>query len=333
MSNHTNPWEGLSTPRLAGSYSTKRVSYKTPHNFYWGKNEFDQFCLIFCCDLTKEVQLDHLALKGIEIEQIITENKEMSLIVKLIEGHSRDIFRTISSDLISTTDKIPVDQPTMVVNAINVRLKRWQDLLSKKEHRLLSRSEQIGLFGEILFLRDIFLPNTELVGAVESWQGPFGSEQDFGWSHFLFEVKTQLTTSDKKVTISSLEQLDHISGEIWLVSQTLAADEIGVPEKVSLHGLIEQVKEILSDDVFAYDRFCLILLEFGYETCPGYDEISYSLAQRMFFKTDGNFPKLIRSNLPTEIVSSRYVLDVSALLGFEVLERDIIAKVFGNGQN
>lgn len=329
--NNSNPWNDLSLPANPGSYSSRRVFTETPHNFYWAKNDRGQCCLIFFCDLDEKVKVDDVRLKGIELEQHISNNQKLNVVIKLIDDPSRDLFRTISNDLIAATIPVNPDNSTMVIRAINLRMKRWRDLLGRKQSELLSKPEQIGLFGELRFLQDYFLHRFDNAStAVATWQGPTGSEQDFGWSNMLFEVKTQLSTSDRKVFISSLEQLDDISGKIWLAHQTVAADEAKTSESQSLKRLVDAIRAHLSDDIFASDGLNTILMEIGYADHPAYDEVRYLLNQRMFFRVDSSFPKLKRSEVSPEIITAKYTIDIAAISSKCVEEKKFLREVFSD---
>lgn len=328
MTSDVNPWLDLSIPASPGSFSTRRVSVNTPHTFFWAKNDRGQCCLIFSCDLGTRVKVDEPRLHGIEIEQHITEAAKLDLILKLVDDPSRDLFRTICNDLILATISIGSKKSEMVVKAISLRLKRWQDLLGRRQSMLLSKSEQIGLFGELHFFNSYFRDRFDLPTAIATWQGPKGSEQDFGWSNFLFEIKTQLSTSDRKATINSLEQLDNISGKIWLVHQTVAASDSKTEESQSLKEIIDEIKSFFAADAFALDGLTAILLEIGYEDRPEYDEVQYLMNQRLFFSVEESFPALKRSELPTEIISARYAIDIAALSNLASTEKDFLNEVF-----
>ena len=123
MHDETNPWSHLSIPDKPNSYSSRRVATRTDHSFYWAKNDLGQCCLIFSCASDAKVKVDEVKLKGILLEQHISNENQFNLIIKLIDDPSRDIFRTICNDLVASTRTIDAKQPSTVVLAINMRLK------------------------------------------------------------------------------------------------------------------------------------------------------------------------------------------------------------------
>ena len=209
-----NPWLNINIPDDQGEFRTNRVIIETPHDFFWAKNFLGKCCLILNCQLNAKSDISLPKLKGIEFN-IVSEGGKTSLIAILTDDTARDLFRTFCSDLIVSSRKVKTKDSVALINAMKSRIERWQDLMSRSKDKILSESEQIGLFGELVFLRDILMQKLDLINALTAWE-PDG-EQDFGWSGKLFEVKTQKSTSDKKVKINSLEQLDTVSGEIWLI--------------------------------------------------------------------------------------------------------------------
>ncbi|ADE39541.1 PD-(D/E)XK motif protein [Candidatus Puniceispirillum marinum] len=332
MHDETNPWSHLSIPDKPNSYSSRRVATPTSHSFYWAKNDLGQCCLIFSCASDTKVKIDEVKLKGILLEQHISNEKQFNLIIKLIDDPSRDIFRTICNDLVASTRTIDAKKPSTVVLAINARLKRWQELLGKKKSDLLSNSEQLGLFGELSILNEYFLENFKPITAIATWRGPSGSEQDFGFGEHLVEVKSQFSTSDSKIQINSLEQLDDISGYIWLVHQTFAANEHKSGISRTLNAIVSEISSKIDSDIFAMDSFKTILLEIGFEADPAYDEVAYELAQRTFFKVSDAFPRIKRSSTPSEIISARYVVDIGLASHLSISENQFLGEVFRNEQ-
>ena len=330
MSDIQNPWENIKAAPSENAFITLRVTTDTPHDFFWARNHKGQCCLYTVCQLTEKLNLEEVKLKGVEVEQFVSEEKGLELILKLTDESSRDIFRTMCNDLIRATKPIPKEKPKMLMSAINTRVIRWQELLGRKKSELLSRSEQIGLFGELMILKEYFLSKTSLPSGICAWQGPTGSEQDFGWGSNLIEVKTQLSTSDKRVTINSLEQLDNISGNIWLIHQTFAANDMFIQGSQTLASLVSEIGDILKADPFSMDCFRTTLIETGYTDNPKYNEIFYSFNQRNFFHVVDDFPKLTRATTSTAIISARYIIDIGAISSFAQTEKYFLNKVFSH---
>ena len=91
------------------------------------------------------------------------------------------------------------------VKALVERCLDWQKLLQYVNKNVMSYSQQKGLLGELIFLKEAI----EIRGAeqtIMSWVGPEGADQDFIFPDTWNEIKTVSISSDD-VVISSFEQL------------------------------------------------------------------------------------------------------------------------------
>ena len=134
------------------------------------------------------------------------------LTVTLTSPDYLELFRALCADLISSARFMNRADEVHALSALVARILRWQGLLKGKRGGVLDAGEQLGLFGELVILRDIFLAHTDAFSALSAWRGPSGAEQDFQFAGWLFEVKSQLASSDRLIRISSAHQLDLVSG-------------------------------------------------------------------------------------------------------------------------
>ena len=157
--------------------------------------------------------------------------------------------------------------------------------------------------------------------AVQSWRGPYGDEQDFLLAGRMIEVKTQLSTSDKYLPISSEEQLDTASGQILLCHQTLdvpAEEEGGA---MSLNGLVSSlVDPMVISDLAAADLLRAALLEAGYRKREEYRRPYWLLNGRSFYVVGEGFPRIIPGMIGSGIDKVRYRVAVQACGEFEIGE-------------
>src|SRR5262249_35690013 len=97
----------------------------------------------------------------------------------------------------------PDCRPADVVRRV---LARWRRFWSLMPRSLLSRSDQIGLFGELWFLRVWLLPHAG-PAAIDRWRGPAGSRHDFEWPGRSMEVKATASTRGLIHRINGVDQL------------------------------------------------------------------------------------------------------------------------------
>lgn len=322
-------WEQIEKPSTPGTLKVRRADPEHPHDFFRGKDHRGNYLLQYKGNFTVEVphSLPKLAGVSITIDQIGADQSQLTLLLN--DGSQHDIFRALCANLMEATAEIPINKDRLVVEVVINRLERWQNLLKRALEKLLSKSEQIGLFGEILVLRDKYLSNLKAADAVASWRGPHEDEQDFLFSDWLVEVKTQMSSSDRKLIISSQDQLDSASGNIIVCHQTLGQSSEKDPNSCSLLGLIKQVEGILSvSDSYALDLFYANLIQAGYNERDEYDRDNLLLNDRSYFEVREGFPRIVASDLVEGVGDVHYTVRIDACNNFEINEQAFNQMVF-----
>jgi hypothetical protein len=193
--------------------------------------------------------------------------------------------------------------------------------------------QRIGLFGEIVFLDEEVLQRLDALEAIRSWRGPHQEEQDFLIGGSAIEVKTQLSTADRAVRISSAAQLDPGNFRLFLCHQTLGVGDQRDTEALSLNGQVEEIASKLGKaNPAAEDLFRSTLFEYGYVINNAYDEPRWSLNGRQVFEVEGNFPRLVPAALPTGITEVSYELQLDACGDYRVEEKRFQHWVFGDNE-
>ena len=243
----------------------------------------------------------------------------------LVEKNYLDLFRTICVDLLNSLfEKEPRDYDA-IASAIISRLRRWQQMMAKTKGSILTIEAQLGLYGELLILRDFFLENISPRSAFRAWIGPTLSAQDFLHSNVLLEIKTQLSIDPVK--ISSLEQLDPQEEELFLIHQLLEESE---DEGLSLQELVNQIrKEYASKDVVSNEIFKTSLLEANFEDNDQYNNRLWNLESRKGYLVNGEFPRLTRKNVHPLIASSVYKINLESCIEFNAKLSEIQNKING----
>lgn len=307
---------------------TRRVDPRHPLDFFYGKDFEGRF--IFSCH--GSFSIENLpkppSLTGVNISFLQGPSaNELRLV--LLEETQRDIFRALCANLMSTTMKLQKGEDTSGIKLILNRLQRWQELLKARKEKLLSITEVIGLYGELIFLRDFFLSKLSPFEALAAWRGTSGDEQDFIFGKWLLEVKTQLATADRKLQISSMDQLDTLSGQVLLCYQTLAVAEKKILGAESLNSLISSISNQISNiSQSAVDLFQSVLIDFGYMEREEYDFVSYILASRTYFEVGEGFPRIVPSIVPLGVEDVRYCIRVAICEPFAVMEDQALEWVF-----
>ena len=266
-------------------------------------------------------------LKDIKIETLPDERDKSKkfLIILLLNKQHKDIFTTLSEDLIFGVAKVSNEQ--LLVEKLIERLAKWQSLFEKVGKQGLSNEAQRGLYGEIYFLR-LFLTNSfDKNYCLKSWLGPEKSIQDFQYSNWAVEVKTTQGNNHQKIHISSERQLDDsIIEKIFLYHLSL---DIRVGNGETLNSLIDEVSDLLIDNIMASNLFKLKLLESGFYEIhrPLYEEISYTIRQENLYHVTGNFPRITENQIPIGVGDVRYSIVLSESEEWRITQENLLSEI------
>ncbi len=251
-------------------------------------------------------------LRDIKIETI-PDGKypdKQFLMVLLLNNQHRDIFSTLSEDLIQQVADI-TREPELI-KLLLLRLEKWSLLFEKMGQQGLSNEAQRALYGELYFLRKFLCNVLKPDYCINSWKGVEKSVQDFQFADWAVEIKTTHGKNQQKLHISSERQLDNsLIPRIFLIHYSL---EVRQNHGESLNDLVDNLFEILSDSPTANNLFSLKLLEAGYFNNHRYlyAETGYSIRQENIYRITDDFPKITEAQIPSGVGDVRYTLIVSA---------------------
>ncbi len=262
-------------------------------------------------------------LRDIRIEKM-SDNKNPGkcfFLIILANNQHKEVFSTLSEDLINRVASIRQEKE-LIKQLIN-RLEKWRLLFEKIGQQGLSDNAQIGLYGELLFLRK-FLHNAENdLFCIETWKGPEKAVQDFQYADWAIEIKTTHGKNHQKLHISSERQLDtSIIPKIFLIHYSL---EVRQNHGESLNELVDNLLELISKTPAAYNKFRLKMLDAGYFDIHRhlYAETGYSIRQENIYIITDAFPKITEANIPAGVGDVRYSLIVSANDDWSLNDNDL----------
>jgi hypothetical protein len=301
------PWDGMSE-------STKRrVDLLTSHNVYWISDTEGNYGLYIQSETKFEsVQLS-INLKNIEVIKRNSLSDKGELILFLYRKEDAQIFHRICEDLIATIDQCALDSE--MINSVEIRLNRWQDLLRSASSQNMSIELQMGLFSEMMFLKEQLIKRVGIEQAVISWVGPEFDKQDFLLENAVIEIKSYRTSRGQLVNISSVQQLYSEKHPLYLVSYGLTrTNENGL----SVDDLVKEIFGIIGASSKISELFSLKLIDYGF--IPELQTESYSsfiVDSCKFFSVQEDFPRVPLS-IPSEIIKLNYTLDLSKCEKFEI---------------
>ncbi len=192
-------------------------------------------------------------------------------------------------------------------------IRKWRSFWSAPTRQMLSKDEQIGLFGELWFLVTWLFPAVGANAAV-AWRGPRGSRHDFEAPGASVEVKTTLFSKPKH-RIASLEQLvEPERGPLYLLSVQLR-EEGGATNCVP--SLVSACRQFLEAHPTQLNHFEDTLYRTGYSDIFSEDYARFRLrvVEQGIYHVAGRFPRLVPSlfpeGVPDGVGKISYEIDLS----------------------
>lgn len=312
-------WDEIAPAAEPGARNVRLADSKHPLDFRVGRDFRNRY--VFQLDANGLAEsgpaIPKLAGMECELEPLSSERTRLSLTL----GNNADFpnFRLMCTGLMLATERYPPSRSAAGMVAAIDELHRWQEMLRRRRERLLSRNEIIGLVGELLFLRDVLYPRVGILPALRCWNGPERHEQDFVLGGVIFEVKTQVVTSDRRIRISSEDQLDPVQGKIFICNQGIAPTTPSDPAGRTLRALVAEVSGMAAaHDTRALDLLDIALLDARYEDRDEYDEETWVHVDRTLFEVTGDFPRIERTDLRAGVEMVKYSIRVADCLPYAV---------------
>jgi len=310
-----NPWSEISVPRA--DYAVRRVPDCGSTPVYWGRDSAGHYILVIELDgdYAQDFKKEAVAVRGIKVDlRQFGTSSEQGLVVTLEEQVNSDLFLGLCNTMISSLR--PVEDSASALAVAVAHIKRWKAFLAGKKPTILSPEEIRGLFAELHFLEyllDEMLPEKE---ALEAWQGPEGSHQDFLFGNTAVEIKALSGKERNTVRISSEDQLEAVDGNLYLTVY-------GLRESQNARGsssLIDRVTAIRGKltDAESVEEFFRRLGACGYVELEAYSKPQFIVTSRRAFQVVEGFPRLIRSELPEGLARVKYEIELERLQPFEV---------------
>lgn len=194
-------------------------------------------------------------------------------------------------------------------------LAKWRRFWSGVDQGLLSKEQQLGLFGELWLLTRWLTPCIGSAKAVQLWRGPAGARNDFETPGLGIEVKTT-GKLDGAYLIHGLEQLLEPPGGALLLFCLAVRDESSGAE--SLPALVQEVRGQLREDFASLSAFDSMLYASGYDDqhATEYGKLVLRIRSEGLYRVQPGFPRLVPSTivggLPQGVATVSYELRLDA---------------------
>lgn len=320
MTESSMPWDDIKTPKH--DYNIRKILNTGFVKANWAKDPRGCFLLILelMGNHTEEFLRHDTMVQGINIDlrSGLTECDQI-LVLTLERNVDQDLFFSLCKTLLESLK--PVTDYNVAVSVAMANIKRWKAFLSGKKRRLLSSEEVRGLFAELHFLVQLYGNLLEKGEAVGSWHGPERAQQDFIFRDTVVEVKSISGRDRNVIRISSEDQLDSLCSRIFLTAFRLV-EAPDLPKAMSLNDLVKMVSDSLpSGDILT--EFEDKVSAYGYVELRDYDQPKFMVPEQITFFVQGDFPRLIRSQLPDGIRKVSYEIEIEKLTAFKCAEGDI----------
>ena len=268
----------------------------------------------FVVELPKDIKFFAKTLKlvGISVKER-TKVAETQFVLTLKSEDDLDIFVKLCNDL----QEVKVsDNLQKYADDLSFRLEQWVKFLAIARSKLIPIKTQLGLIGELSFLKLLLNTGVDPKVVLEKWRGPEGSAHDFVLNKSWYEVKGHVT-EDKYVNISNEYQLD--SDEcipLYLMVFDLGESDQG-------QNIVDMAKEIITtwfqEDAEAKAIFERKLLELKFNVMENYENLGrYDVVGMQKYEVRDKFPRIIPSKLPDSIEYVKYKLNLEGIANFVV---------------
>lgn len=301
-------WRTLRTPVTNQELDATEVS--TGSGVWVARDNADHQHLLVLVDARSQLELGETRGLKVGISQHRIAGREDAPYIDLVclDSGAVQTFATVASDIANAVvARLPGDRTSAVITA--VREWRWFWGVDPSQ---MSRSDAVGLFGELWFLNQWAGVSA---ASIQAWEGSSGSRHDFQWPTSSIEVKTTARSGAPLHTIEHLEQLDDpVTGQLYLYSLRIARDRLAAN---SVNSLAEATLNALRNDPVSHADLVAKLARRGY-TPAGRDEsgVTYRIVDEGLYRVDETFPRLtprdFPSGLPRGIATVSYQLDMTA---------------------
>jgi hypothetical protein len=312
-------WKLIGLPSETGARNVRIADSNHPLDFRMGRDNRGNFVFLLDVYEVPRTMPSFPKFAGIAINLEIPAPNRARLVFVLQDKTDFQNFALLCTSLMLATRSISSNRSSEGLTRTLEELRRWEEMLKRRRENRLTRIERIGLIGELLFLRDELLPRIGIGEALLAWVGQDKHEQDFVIGSTIFEVKTQVVTSDRMIGISSEDQLDAVQGKILICNQGIAPSPANASGSCTLNSLANELGFLARrESGAASDLFEIGLLRAGYESYPEYDEEIWTLVDRVFYEVRDEFPRIERKDLRTGVEQVRYKIRVSDCQPFTV---------------
>lgn len=289
----------------------RRVDPVHPVDFFIGYDETCAMQLILLADEQPELPPSS---QQVLVRSNPRKDGKFAICFSLVNQSLKDTFISLCWDIVASTYGAET-RKAGVESAVN-RFGKWLILMAKSRDSKLSDAVVRGMIGELAVLRDICIPKYGSPHSITGWIGPLHADRDFEYEDDWFEVKAVSHGRDT-VSISSFDQLDIDRAGTLILARVEKTPDTDT-DAISLNSLVHDIEELLGDDQDALSTFKVRLVLNGYDESDERADETFHLHGYEKYRVYGNFPRIRKSKLTSEITKGEYTLSIPALIPWQM---------------
>lgn len=240
------------------------------------------------------------------------------------ESGSPELFAEMVGDVAGAMDAAAGTGEERLLRTLLTRIRSWQEFM-RKGAQALSPEAEIGLVGELSFLRAVVESGVPAALAIEAWVGPLEGIQDFELGTGAVEVKATLSSNGFPAKIGSLDQLDDsLRKPLFLAGIRFSQGASGS----NLPEFAESVRVSLAGDGGALQMFADRLLAAGFhEAHADRYPRRFALDRMRIVEVGEGFPRMVPGTVPAGIRRAVYEIDLDRVPGPEINMIDALKRL------
>jgi len=306
-----DPWENISS----SCYPEGRRLYLEDERFWVSINDKNNILFFVHESGAGNIKaLKNLASIDISVEEFTNDEYRLICVLTSNDPELKEKFSIVAKDVAHHCSRFNGAQLFIKVQE---RIRSWANFL-KPQRTGLSYSEFVGLWGELYTVSEILMKYHSPIDAIRFWIGPEGKKQDITLNSIAIEVKTSVSGDPRVIKISSLDQLERVTEELYLLH--IIANPSSDDSGVSLFELYNNCLSNLSSDVHAEMLFLQKISDLYGKASESQLHEMFSIVSLSIFNVVDEFPKIIRDGVNQGISNVKYEIYVSSIKKYDVTE-------------
>lgn len=312
---NSNSWLEMGQQGSPLSFRRRRCSDSLKHDHFLALDTCDRYLYMLRMpnDIT-DVSIQCLPSVSGCINMVFSDTSGSYFCLILKKNDDWPVFKLLIQMLIKELEQTKYQQKAFL-RTINSVLTRCRSFFKNKSNGL-TRSQALGLLGELFFLQNYVIPVIGWSEAISCWRGPLGNPQDFTVGDTCIEIKTTESSEKHEVRISNLDQLDPMNGEVYLYVLCVGSGAQHMSGSTCLKCVQEELSEGFKENTGDDSMLIRLLSILGYSpSCPEANRY-YTLTGQTFYAIEKDFPRLSHTSIPNGITSAQYTISLDTCKHF-----------------